>query len=359
MESYQSNAQYQDGEFSIKEIILKFQEWIKYLLHKWHIILLFVCIGAGLGAIYSIFSKTIYKAELSFIVEDSKPNAMGAYAGIASQFGIDLGGSGSSGVFSGDNILEFLQSRLMVERALLTPVLQGDKPQSLADYYLEVSGERKKWEKNPGLQKLRFPLTPSRQGFSLQQDSLLYVIYRNIINNNLTISKPDKKLSFILVECDATDELFAKLFTERLVKEATDFYIQTKLQRSKATVDKLQSKADSIETLLNRKSYSMAETQDLNLNPARNIAGVRTELIARDKIVLQTMYGEVIKNLEMSRMAMAQETPIIQIVDTPILPLNKGKTGVIKGGILGGFLLGFLCVIALLIRRLYKVIMNN
>lgn len=354
-----NNDRYQDGEISFREIILKIKGWYRYLLGKWKIILLFAIIGAGLGIFYSLTSKIKYTAKLSFVVEESKPNALGAYAGLASQFGIDVGSSMGSGVFSGDNIVEFLQSRLMMEKALLTPVLLGEKPRSLADYYLDVSGQREQWVKNPALQQLRFPVTSSRQGFSLQQDSILYVIYKHIKDNQLTVSKPDKKLSFIWVECKSTDEQFAKLFTERLVKEATDFYIQTKLQRSKTTVDKLQFKADSLESMLNRKTYSVAESQDLNLNPARNIAGVRTELMARDKIVLQTMYGEVIKNLELSRMAMEQETPIIQIVDSPILPLIKEKTGIVKGAVLGGVLFAFLTVLALLFRRIYQVIMNN
>lgn len=359
METPNNNVQYQDGEISFREIILKIQGWFRYLVGKWIIIVVFALIGAGLGILYSLTSKIKYKAELSFVVEESKPNALGAYAGLASQFGIDLGGSMSSGVFSGDNIVEFMQSRLMVEKALLTPVLLGEKPKSLADYYLDITGQREKWDKNPSLQKIQFPVSGTRQGFTLQQDSILYDIYKNIKNTQLTVSKPDKKLSFIWVECKSTDEQFSKLFTERLVKEATEFYIQTKLQRSKSTVDKLQFKADSIESLLNRKTYSVAESQDLNLNPARNIAGVRTELMARDKIVLQTMYGEVIKNLEMSKMAMAQETPIIQIVDSPILPLIKEKTGIVKGATLGAILFGFLTVIVLLFRRIYKVIMTN
>ena len=155
------------------------------------------------------------------------------------------------------------------------------------------------------------------------------------------------------------DKIFSKKFTERLVKEATDFYIQTKLQRSKVTVDKLQMKADSIELLLNRKTYSLAESQDLNLNPARSMAGIRTELAARDKLVLQTIFGEVVKNLELSKMAMAQETPIIQIVDRPVLPLKKNQTGIIKGIVIGGFLAGFATVFVLMLKRTYKLIMNN
>ncbi len=144
---------------------------------------------------------------------------------------------------------------------------------------------------------------------------------------------------------------FSKQFTERLVKEATDFYIATKTQRTKTTVDNLQFKADSIERKLNRKTYSVASSMDVNLNPARSAAGVSTEIETRDKIILQTMYLEVIKNLELSKMAMAQETPVIQIVDSPILPLRPQRVGKIKGLTLGGLFAGFICAFFLIGRR--------
>jgi uncharacterized protein involved in exopolysaccharide biosynthesis len=357
MESTNPKSSHQEDEISFKELILKIQEWGKYLRSKWLIILIFGCIGAGLGLVYTLIKKPLYVAELTFVLEDSRPSPLGGYAGLASQFGIDLGGASNSGVFSGDNILEFLKSRLMVEKTLLSPLIHKDKLQSLADYYIEVNDLRESWKENSLLKNIHLPINPGRKGFSLQQDSILNTIYAAIIKKNLKVTKPDKKLSFISVECTAKDEMFSKVFTERLVKEATDFYVQTKTQRSKITVSTLQQKADSIESLLNRKTYSVAASQDMNLNPARSVAGVGTEVVMRDKIVLQTMYAEVVKNLELSRMAMAQETPIIQIVDTPIYPLKKEKVGKLLGLITGGFIGGFLIISILLGCRIYKNIM--
>ncbi|WP_343304432.1 lipopolysaccharide biosynthesis protein [Chitinophaga niabensis] len=348
----------QNEEISLKGLILTFQNWRGYLFSKWKIIVLSGLLGAGLGFAYAYTQKVKYVAEMTFVLEDSKSGQLSSYAGLASQFGIDLGGGSGSGVFTGDNILEFLRSRLMVEKTLLSPVGIGGKNTSLADYYLQVNKYNEKWAKSPELKKISFPANINRSSFSLLQDSVLNILYMDIIKNNLSIAKPDKKLSFIAVKCNSTDEKFSKIFVERLVREATDFYVQTKTKRSKINVDLLQLKADSIERLLNQKTYSVAASQDLNLNPARNVARVGTQLAARDQQVLLTMYSEVVKNLELSRMAMSQETPIIQIVDTPILPLRKERVGKLKGLILGGFIAGFLIVLVLLVRKLYREIMT-
>lgn len=346
-------------EISLKGLVLKIKEWSSYLLRKWLIIVLAGLIGGALGLLIAIIKKGNYVGELTFVLEDNKSGGLGAYSGLASQFGVDLGGAGgSNGLFSGDNVLEFLKSRLIVERALLTSAKINGKEQTLAEYYIEFNHLREGWKKNQKMSHVSFPVNSDRNVFTLLQDSVLFTIYDAVTKNNLKIVKPEKKSTFISVKVLSGNELFSKIFTECLVKEATDFYVNTKLKRSKMNVDILQAKADSLITLLNRKTYSAAESQDLNLNPVRSMATVKTELVTRDKVVLQTMYAEVVKNLELSRLTMAQETPIIQVVDSPILPLRIEKIGKLKGMISGSFLCGCIVVIVLIIRKIYLEIMQ-
>ncbi|GEP94781.1 lipopolysaccharide biosynthesis protein [Chitinophaga cymbidii] len=354
MDSQQAIRQYEEDDISLKRFILKAHEWAKFLLGKLLVISISGGLCAGLGLIYAVFSKPEYTAELTFVLEDNKANPLGAYVGLASQFGIDIGGSSTSGLFSGDNIMEFLKSRLMIEKALLSPTSANNKSTSLADLYISINNLNLKWQKKPELKHIHFPPSKGREDFSRQEDSVLLVLYKHIIEENLVVHKPDKKLNFISVECTALDELFAKYFTLCLVKEATDFYVQTKTQRTRTTVDKLQATADSIKTLLNQKTISVATTQDMNFNASRSQANVKTEFAMRDKIILQTVYTEVVKNLELSKMTMAQETPIIQIVDQPILPLEVTKFGKLKGVILGGVIGALIAIITLITRRIYR-----
>jgi uncharacterized protein involved in exopolysaccharide biosynthesis len=132
-----------DG-ISIKDLILKIGKWRKYLISKWKIILIAAIIGGAIGLVYAILKKTIYKAELSFALEDEKSSAsgLGSALGLASQFGIDLGGGG--GAFSGDNLLELMKSRSIVESTLLTPITIKGKTQTLAELYISFNDLRKK-----------------------------------------------------------------------------------------------------------------------------------------------------------------------------------------------------------------------
>ncbi|HEY9257669.1 hypothetical protein, partial [Chitinophaga sp.] len=330
-----------DNELSLRDIIITFNKGIRHLLGKWVIILICGVSGAAVGLVASLLLKKKYIAELTFVLEDSKTNPLGSLMGLASDFGLD-GGGASSGIFSGDNILQFLQSRLMIEKALLSVVNVGNKQQTLADLYIQVYDMNKGMKDISSLNGFYYPVNLPRNKFTRQQDSILNILQAKIVTNNLTVEKPDKKLSFISVKCASLNEIFSKSFTEQLVDLATDFYIDTKTKRNKENIDRLQVQADSIELMLNRKTYSAASVNDLNMNPARQVTRVSSELAERDKMVLQTMYAEVVKNLEMSKIAMAQEKPLIQIVDTPILPLEQKKMRkslcIAVGGFIGGLL---------------------
>lgn len=347
----------EDG-LTLKDLILKAKRFTGYLLSFWKLYLVVIVIGIALGYYYASTKKPAYSGTLIFVLEDSKSSGggLGAYSGIASQFGIDLGGSGASaGLFQGDNIIELLKTRLLIQKALLT-AYPGDSTKSLADILVDISGLRKKWDKNDRMKKMHFPVNYGDAGArtTLIQDSALGVLREYLLkSNSLVIAKIDKKLSFIKATCTTDNELFSKFFVENLVKEATGFYVTLKTKRSKANVDNLQRKNDSLLQVLNQKTFSIAQAQDLNPNPARRLATVGSEINARDKMIAQTLYAEVVKNLEISKMSLAQEMPLIQIVDTPILPLTREATSKMKYALIFAFFGVVITVAFLVTRRMY------
>ena len=63
---------------------------------------------------------------------------------------------------------------------------------------------------------------------------------------------------------------------------------------------------------------------------------------------------EIIKNLELSKITLLNKTPIINIIDKPILPLEEDRKSKSLLGILGAFLGGFLSISFFLFRKLFK-----
>ena len=168
-----------------------------------------------------------------------------------------------------------------------------------------------------------------------------------ILSGDFGIAKPDKKLGFFEVNTTMKDEKLALLFCNRIIKQATDFFINTKTKRLRSNISRLQMRADSIGTILNRRTYSLSSANQslLDINPAYTSPSANVEIKERDKIVLSTIFSETVKNLESSKSMLAQETPTVQIVDEPELPLKKNRLkysiAILAGIIIGGLLAVF------------------
>ena len=346
----------QNDEISLRELIEKGKEWYAYLLSQWKIIVLAGIIGACLGLAYSFIKKPIYTATLSFALEDEKGGGgLGGALGLASSFGIDLGGGGGS-IFTGSNLTELFKSRAMVEQTLLSPVVVDGKTISLAEMYIQNNKWREKWKDKPKFKGIQFLPDTKRKYFTRVHDSILGVMYQDLSKTGLSVGQKDKKISIITIDVNSTNELFSKYFTEALVKEVSDFYVTTKSKKARMNMDILERQTDSIRRELNGAITGVAVANDntFGLNPAMN---VRRAPSARRQVDVQAntaILTELVKQTELAKVTLRKETPLIQVIDQPILPLKKEKFGKAKGIVLGGVLAGFLIVIVLLVRRILK-----
>jgi uncharacterized protein involved in exopolysaccharide biosynthesis len=118
----------------------------------------------------------------------------------------------------------------------------------------------------------------------------------------------------------------------------------------------LERQTDSIRRELNAAITGVAVANDntFNLNPALN---VRRAPSARRQVDVQAntaILTELVKQSELAKVTLRKETPLIQVIDRPILPLKKEKFGKAKGIVMGGLLAGFLTVLVLIVRRFFK-----
>jgi uncharacterized protein involved in exopolysaccharide biosynthesis len=329
----------------LKEIIKRF---VSYFIGQWKLIAIITIITSSIGLIYGKLQPSSYKATATFIVEDKSGSRGGGLSGLASQFGIDVGGltGGGAGLFDGDNILEIMKSRAIIEKVLLSKIEEDipQKGQTIADYYFTISGMDKSFaKKNITTKTLNFSALEENSKHTLIQDSVLYLMY-TAINKNLNVEKKNKKSSIITLEVSSSDQVFSKIFEERLMKQTSDLYIDIKTGNLSRSIEKIQRKADSLQYTLNsttdRRNY-------INLS-------IPNEGITRDKNVTSALYGEVVKNLETMKLTLINQTPVIQILDAPKFPLFNQRTPA-RYFLLIGFAVGF---VISLFYALYKYTEN-
>jgi hypothetical protein len=353
MDEYNVN-QTQSDEVSLKDLILKGKEIWAYLWSKWKIILVVGLLGGALGLTYSLLKQKTYLAGLSFSVVE-KGSSGGSLASLAGQFGFSLGSGGGS-VFSGDNMVELLLSRNMIERTLLHTAAINGKECTLVEYYKELTAEDLA-EDDPA-RNIHFPAGLARENFTREQDSVLNVIRTGLTEGNLSVSKRGKLLDIIDVSFKNEDELFAKIFTETLLDEVSVFYIQIKTRNIKENLDAMELRADSMRNEYEKALVKAAMYSDQNIN-ARNIVSVELVKYRTTVELMGTAYSELTKNIEIMKLDLARQTPVVQIIDSPILPLEEQGLGKKMGIILGGFLGGFLIVGWLLAKYYYRKIMQE
>lgn len=329
---------------SIRENIIGLLNYYKYLMSKWLVIFLISISTALIGFFYSKSLETKYLSETTFVLENSENSSLSSYSGIASMIGIDLNNGG--GVFQGENLLEFYRSRLMIEKTLLSKVSE-DKNELLIDSYIKNIYNTKDDKKLEFLLNLNFKDgVPSRE-----KDSVITFIVRDINKNLLEVTKPNKKLSIINVSVKSRNEEFSKKFNETLVDNVNNFYIEIKTKKSLRNIKILQSKADSVRAIMNGAIQTAAVTQDLtpNLNPIRGsekVIPIQKSQFSSE--INKAILSQLIQNLELSKMNLLKEAPLIQYIDQPVYPLRKEVPSTLKGFIIGGAF-GFILIIILLI----------
>lgn len=308
------------------------KEFFLFTIRKWVLIGLIIFIAGLAGAVHYWLKDPQYVANLTFALEESS-NDVGGYANIAAQLGFNIGGGSSSGAFKGDNLIELMKSRYILEKTLLSEVkIKGEK-KLLINYYLDITKKGERYVKRGFLPKYYYD--SDKNSYTLQQDSILYRCQKDISNQLLSVSRIDKKLSIISVSVQSLDQHFAIAFCKELVDILTNFYIETVTKKDSKNVAVLQTHADSLRRLMSGSLAEVAIANDLNINPMRQVQKLTSQRGQIDANVYSMAYGEILKNLELARIALQRETPLIQLIDEPTLPLENNKKGRLYGLIVG------------------------
>lgn len=330
-------------------ILATLKTYVAYLRTKLLLIVGVTVVGALLGLLYVSFKPIKYTARSSFVVEDSKSlGGSGLMGAISGQLGPELlGALGGSNLLSGENIIELAKSRSLLRKTFLTSY-DGSNV-SLADRYATSLKLKEDWldSRKVGV-NIDFSL--SKKKYSRLEDSLLNTLIDRVIKKDIEVFKPDRRLSLFEINITMRDEQLASLFCTRLLSKTSDLYINAKTKRIKGNISRLQHLADSLQLYANQRVRTTAQSnfKMLDLNPQYYDQEVESTINTREESLSGMIYAEVLKNLEISKASLLQETPTIQLVDSPETPLpsnlNEWYEGLIYGLLGGLFAIIFILV---------------
>lgn len=341
-----------EERLSLGLVIKRVRGWVMDMLAAWKKILIGTFIIGGLFFAYQMLKKTNYTAQTTFVLESDATGGLGGQlSSLASLTGVNLGSLGEgSGVFQIDNIIELYRSYRMMRKTLLTEV---DLPEGEERLITRYARENKLSEKWMGL-GVDFEIPETNM--LVRHDSVLKEVVEDILEKNLAVDKPNRKLTILSVSYTSDDEPFAKAFNEVLVEHVNNFYLETKTKKTGENLRVLQFQTDSVKKVLDSTLVELAkfEEQNSNRNPLRTSTRVPVQKLQIGVQAAGVVYQEMVKNLEIARITHRNNQPLIQVIDKPVFPLKDDKMKWYKALVFGLVLGGVLMVLWLTLKDIYK-----
>lgn len=339
----QRNLAPADDEITLKDIILKIQEWFSIVWpHRVRIIALSLTIGLMAALCTKFIAKPTYSASYQLFFEEEGGGMSGAMR-LASSFGFSLGGGGGS---SSITVQEYLTSRDNIAQAMLAELDSG----RLVDrYYVKAL------EKDEEFAQEYSSKFGTNQRYT---DSVLTEITIALNEKHLGASM-DEETGVVSFSVNFKDEGFVYDLSNQLIANTEEAFIDWKKEKSQDAVDAFQGKVDSLELAIDATLRRLGEYEDQNNSLVSSVDKMKRMRLTIDMEALKVSYGEYIKGLEMSKAELMNLEPPFKYFDAPTYPLNKEKGSAAKAGIFGSVITGFLLVLFFIGRVEAKNIMAD
>lgn len=311
-------------EVPLKEGILMLFKFLRYLLSKWYIIILFTVVGGFWVYNLKKADPVLYKASTTFVLENT---AGGNVSGMAAILGVGAAATGQ-GLFQGESLFELYKSRKLIQEVLLAP-LPSDTSKIIAQRLAEINVELEERVNNNGRIKKflsdKNNLLWTKPGEQRLRDSILNVFVKHVRNTYLEIQKPNKEANIIQIDVTSENEEFSKVFNETLVRNVNALFIQMKSGKSAENISLLQHKVDSVRRIvasaMTNAIITIDNTPNLNMTrqAQRNLPVQQSQFILESN---KSVLAELQRNLETSKITMSRESPLIETLDEAIYPLE-------------------------------------
>ncbi len=349
--------QYED-EITLKELILKIKEFYHEIIKSWKLLILLAILFAIFMGYRAYTSEVSYSANLTYMVNKNEGGGLGAIGGILGQFGF----SSKSGS-NKDRIVSLSKSRKVIEKVMFEKVTINSQNDYIANHLITHLDTIDKWYRDKLMKGEKHPLDgfKFKEHFSYDNDTVrmaIKVIYSKIVGGEKTkgcmSTGYDEDSGVLHINTTLGQQELAADITNITFDKLSDYYVKKTIEAQKATYDIVKFKTDSIGALLKIKENSLANVVDKTHFAQTSKIKLKQTRLQRDIMKLSTMYGESLKNLELADFSLRTNTPYVQVIDRPLLPLKAEKSSLMKSLIIGIFLGLFIGAFFVIARKVYR-----
>ena len=353
------NDHINENEISLGSLINWFLRWVRYLFSKWWQIGVGSVVILLLIVAFNYLKPKVYFSKISFVLENESTSSLGGISSLASVAGINLGSlSDGNTLFQIDNIQELYRSNRMIENTLLESYSFATGQEIIVSKLIKEL----KWDEElseQGISMANYSL--NREQFSRAQDSVLIEVTDLVREKFLHVAKPNRKTSILEVGFYSEDESLAKAFNEIHVQNVNEFYKHTKSKKASISVQTLKRQTDSVKHVLDKSILTLAELDESvpNPNPLYKTSQVPYQKALIDVQASSAVYQELVTQLELAKITLRNNTPLIQVIDSPVYPLQHNQWKLFKTLVIGVLIGLSLMLLYFTLKRMFAIALNN
>jgi hypothetical protein len=345
--------------FSLRQSLKTFKDYLRMLFKNWWIIALVSLLFGIRNYILAKSNDVDYLASQSFMVKEDEGSGS-LFSNILGQFG--LKGGGRKGDYNLDKLMEISKSKKIMTRTLFERCEINKKNDLLINHIIEIYELSKTWDSEladfQGFNSTKASSKKRAEGpFKRHEHKAINEVYKLILgyggqSGKMGINYSDES-GIIYLNFLTRNEELSKAMTGLLYDNLSEFYINQAKEKQEITLDKLEEKRDSLHSILVSKEFELAKLTDQGYGVIMQQDKVVKSRLTSEIFLVNTMYSELIKNVENAAFSLKNSTPIFQTIDQPQFPLQIiAKPTIIS--VLKGLIIGGLLAIAILVgRRLF------
>jgi capsular polysaccharide biosynthesis protein len=295
-------------------------------------------LGAVAGAAFSFTRTKLYTCSVQILPEFTSGSSGSSLSSLASLAGVDLSQNAKKDAFRPDLYPNVIRSTSAVVSLLRQSVVTVDKKKyDTLIQYLDSFSEKK----TPAGELKSALIDPPLWHFTKKEKSLVESV-RGSINTSF-----DKKSGIVVLQVEMRDPEIAAASTVFLTNYLRNFLAEYRIQKKRDQTEFLETRVNEALANLNRAEFALQNYRDKNRNVVVNVARIHEQKLQSDFIQKQSIYNDLLKQSEKSKIEEQQEEDILITVDSPIVPISKSSPKRLFYAIFGAFFGIFLTILAL------------
>lgn len=301
------NQDFEENAKRAIELAVLIYSRLKVLIRKYFLLILLILVAGVAIGIYKVLNKdTSYKASLVFILQEDLSTTSSASVDPLTSYFL---ASSASQTISLEKLVEIVYSQRVITNLLFNKCIIRGQEDYLINHILKIyyGHEQPYYSNFSGL-----------NGLNRNQYRVFSSVVR-LIRNSASITQT--KSGAFSISLEMKNEELTKVTTELLYQNVSNFYIDKTTERAQTNYIFLRNRLDSVRNMLYSSEYQVANFEDRAKNLLLHTARVPQNRQIRNTEFYQSLYGELIKSFEKSKVTLNNITPVFQLLSRPYYPL--------------------------------------